>query len=38
MKRSPSKTLVFMLTALASSANAADLVDVANAAWSYDGT
>ncbi|MCK0154106.1 TolC family outer membrane protein [Alcanivorax sp. S6407] len=38
MKRSPSKTLVFMLTALASSVNAADLVDVANAAWSYDGT
>ena len=38
MKRSPSKTLVFMLTALASSVNAADLVDVANASWSYDGT
>ncbi|MZR62699.1 TolC family outer membrane protein [Alcanivorax sp. DP30] len=38
MKRSPSKSLVFMLTALASSVNAADLVDVANAAWSYDGT
>ncbi|MED5240046.1 MAG: TolC family outer membrane protein [Pseudomonadota bacterium] len=38
MKRSPGKTLVFMLTALASSVNAANLVDVANAAWSYDGT
>ncbi|MBL4571387.1 MAG: TolC family outer membrane protein [Alcanivorax sp.] len=38
MKRSPTKTLVLMLTSLASSVHAADLVDVANAAWSYDGT
>ncbi|MCG8394049.1 MAG: TolC family outer membrane protein [Pseudomonadales bacterium] len=38
MKRSPTKTLVLMLTSLASAVQAADLVDVANSAWSYDGT
>lgn len=38
MKRSPTKILVLMLTSLASSVHAADLVQIANAAWSYDGT
>ncbi|HBC17991.1 MAG TPA: hypothetical protein DC022_04360, partial [Alcanivorax sp.] len=38
MKRSPTKILVLMLTSLASSVHAADLVEIANAAWSYDGT
>ncbi len=38
MKRSPTKTLVLMLTSLASTVHAANLVDVANAAWSYDDT
>lgn len=38
MKRSPTKILVLMLTSLASSVHAADLIQIANAAWSYDGT
>ncbi|MAX54682.1 MAG: hypothetical protein CL537_04080 [Alcanivoracaceae bacterium] len=38
MKRNPSKPLVLLLASLAGSANAADLVEVANSAWSYDGT
>jgi len=38
MKRSPATPLVLLLTSLASAVQAADLTEVANAAWSYDGT
>ncbi|BAP15399.1 outer membrane protein TolC [Alcanivorax sp. NBRC 101098] len=38
MKRSPATSLVLLLTSLASAVQAADLTQVANAAWSYDGT
>ncbi len=38
MKRSPVKPLVILLASMAMGAQAADLKDVANAAWSNDGT
>ncbi|WP_101674726.1 TolC family outer membrane protein [Alloalcanivorax mobilis] len=38
MMRSPVKPLVILMTTLSASVQAADLTDVANAAWSYDGT
>tara|TARA_Y100001001_G_scaffold129071_1_gene128104 strand:+ start:726 stop:1379 length:654 start_codon:yes stop_codon:yes gene_type:complete len=38
MKRSYTQSLALLLTALGGSVHAANLVEVANAAWSYDGT
>jgi outer membrane protein len=38
MMRSPVKPLVVLLTTLSAGVQAANLTDVANAAWSYDGT